>query len=164
MRMLHTVPTRTQLDAGLLVLRVVLGVIFVVHGWQKVATFGVTAVGGGFEQMGIPLAGVMGPLVSYIELLGGVALIAGAFTRLAGLGVAAVMVGAIFFAHLPAGFLAPDGYEFPLMLLAAAAGLVLMGGGGWSVDAVVEQRLRSSAPAPATQAETQAVATRTQAA
>jgi putative oxidoreductase len=89
----------------------------------------------------------MGPLVSLGELFGGAALVLGLATRVAGAGMALTMLGAIVFAHLGAGFFAPAGFEFPLMLLAASAALVLTGAGEWSVDAVLERRLRPSAAA-----------------
>lgn len=142
MRILDAVPSTRQVNGGLLVLRLVLGTIFMAHGAQKIFVFGMSAIAGGFGEMGIPLAGVMGPLVSLAELFGGAALVLGLATRVAGVGLAVTMLGAIVFAHLGAGFFAPAGYEFPLMLLAASAALVVTGAGGWSVDAVLDRRLR----------------------
>jgi putative oxidoreductase len=150
MRFLNATPSAVQTNVGLLLIRLVLGTIFIAHGAQKVFTFGMSGVGDGFVQMGIPLGGALGPIVSLVELVGGVAIILGLFTRAAGFGIAAVMLGAIVYAHLPAGFFAPNGYEFALMLLAAAGALVVMGAGAYSADAVLGQRLsggaRPSAP------------------
>jgi putative oxidoreductase len=132
--------TPRQLDAGLMMLRLVAGTIFAAHGAQKLFVFGLDGVAGGFAQMGVPLPGVMGPLVGFVELFGGLALIAGLLTRLAGVGLTAVMLGAMFMVHLPAGFFLPNGYEFVLMLAASATTLVITGAGGYSVDALLARK------------------------
>lgn len=127
-------------DLALVVLRVVVGIVFIAHGGQKLFVYGLDGVAGSFGQMGIPAAGLVGPLTAFVEFLGGLALAAGLLTRLAGLGLAVVMAGAILFAHLPAGFFAPQGFEFPLTLLAASAALALAGPGRFSVDHALATR------------------------
>lgn len=149
MRLLNSTPSAAQTSAGLLLIRVVLGTIFIAHGVQKVFTFGMAGVGEGFAQVGIPFAAALGPVVSLVELFGGVAVLLGLFTRPAGAALAGVMLGAIYFAHLPAGFFAPDGYEFVLMLMAAAASLAVMGAGAYSADAVLERRVAAGEAASA---------------
>ena len=139
MRLFNPTTTR-QADAGLTLLRAVTGVIFAAHGAQKLFVYGFDGVAGGFAQMGVPFPGVMGPLVGFVELLGGLALIAGLLTRLAGVGLTAVMLGAMFLVHLPAGFFLPNGYEFVLMLAASATTLVITGAGRYSIDAVLARR------------------------
>ena len=66
-------PTQRQVDVALLVIRVVAGIIFIAHGWQKVG-MGVTNVAGFFAQTGAPLPALTAPLVTYLELFGGGAL------------------------------------------------------------------------------------------
>lgn len=132
--------TTTGVDVGLAALRVAVGAVFMAHGAQKLFVWGPAGVVVGFAEMGIPLAGVIGPAVAIAELIGGVALVLGLFTRAAGLGLAAVMLGALVIVHLPAGFFLPNGIEFVLVLLSAAGSLALMGPGAYSVDALLRGR------------------------
>ncbi len=132
--------TAKQTGIALALVRAVLGVIFVAHGGQKLFVFGVDGVAGGFEQMGIPLPAVTALVVSLIEFLGGLAILAGLGTRVAAGLVAMVMAGAITFAHLPQGFFNPGGVEFPLMLMTAALALVVAGSGSFSLDAQIARR------------------------
>ena len=134
-------PSRRQIDAALTVLRVVLGVTFILHGGQKLFVYGLDGVAGSFGQMGIPAAGFFGPLVTFVELFGGVALVLGALTRVAALGLGITMVVAILTAHLKQGFFNPGGIEFPLALLASSVALVLTGAGAYSVDAAIAKRI-----------------------
>ena len=133
-----------QLDLGLTLLRVVAGVIFAAHGGQKLFVYGLDGVAGSFGQMGVPLAGLVGPLVAFVEFFGGLALVAGLFTRLAGVGLAAVMLGAMALVHAPAGFFAPNGIEFPLMLFGSAVMLAVTGAGRWSLDALLGRTARAA--------------------
>ena len=136
--------TPARIDAALFVLRLVVGSVFIAHGAQKIFSYGFAGVAGAFGQMGIPMAGIAGPAVALVEFLGGIALVLGLLTRLAGLGIAVVMLGAIFFVHLKAGFFAPNGVEFPLTLLAGAIALAIAGAGSWSLDALLGRRREES--------------------
>lgn len=134
-----TGPT-ARLNAALTILRGVVGVVFLAHGAQKLFVFGFAGVAGAFGDMGVPLAELVGPGVALLEFFGGLALIAGLFTRSASFGLSLVMLGALFLVHLQAGFFLPDGIAFVLTLFAATAALALTGPGSFSLDAVLRQR------------------------
>jgi putative oxidoreductase len=139
------ISTRPQL--GLTVLRVITGLVFAAHGVQKLFMWGVDGVAAGFGQMGIPMAGITGPLVGVVELIGGVALVIGLFTRPVAAALAVVMLGAILFVHLPAGFFLPNGVEFVLTLLGSAVALALTGAGTYSLDARLASHTTTGASA-----------------
>jgi putative oxidoreductase len=135
-----------RIDGALALLRVVLGIIFIAHGAQKIFVYGLDGVAGGFGKMGIPFAEVMGPFVALVEFLGGLALVFGLMTRLAALGIAATMVVAILKVHLANGFFLPGGVEFTLALLAMAVAIVMTGAGRYSIDALVDRRHEPPVP------------------
>jgi len=140
-------PSRRQIDTALAILRVVLGVTFILHGGQKLFVFGFAGVSGAFAQMGIPAPGLLGPFVAFVEFFGGIAILLGLLTRLAALGIGATMVVAILTVHVKNGFFAPTGFEFPLSLLASAIALVITGAGDFSLDALIGKRLSGGAVA-----------------
>jgi len=141
--------THRQIDTGLLILRLVVGALFIAHGTQKIFVFGLAGVSSGFAHMGVPMAGVTAPFIALLELLAGIALVTGLLTRLASLGLFFDMVGAISFVHFKNGFFLPNGYEFALTLAAVTLALVITGPGVFSLDALVFGRRTADLPADA---------------
>jgi putative oxidoreductase len=135
-----TPSTARRLNIGFAVLRIVVGIIFVAHGGQKLFIHGFGGVAGAFTNMGIPLPAVTSALVILIEFFGGLALLLGLFTRFVALPLAAVMLGAMLMVHLPAGFFLPNGIEFTLILLASLVLFALTGPGALAVDNVLAGR------------------------
>lgn len=121
-------------EVGSLLLRLIVGITFMIHGWAKLQ-MGLGNVAGFFQSLGIP--GFLGYVVAFIELIGGIAMILGIGTRVVALLFAAVMLGAIFTAKLPAGFMGNGqsaGYELDLVLLAISGYLALNGSQMYSLD------------------------------
>ena len=128
-------PAPDKADLAMTIIRVVVGIVFFVHGWQKVFTFGFEGVGGFFGSLGIPAAGFFAIVVSLLELLGGLALILGIGTRVVGLLLAIDMLVALLVVHLPNGFFVSDnGYELVLVLGAAALAFAITGASSISLD------------------------------
>jgi putative oxidoreductase len=133
----------TSNDVAFTVLRLVLGIVFFAHGAQKMlgwfGGFGFHGTMGFFTHMGVPAP--MAFLIICTEFFGGLGLIFGLLTRIASLGVAGLMIGAIFMVHLQNGFFMNwmgtqkgEGFEFHLLALAIAAAVLLRGAGAFSVD------------------------------
>ncbi len=128
---------RSSKDFGLTLLRAVVGVVFLAHGYQKFFVWGIGGVTGAFTQMGIPAPHVSAYLAASAEFFGGLALLLGLLTRLAAVPVAITMLVAILQVHLKGGFFAPQGMEYPLTLLVANIALIVAGGGAFALDNVI---------------------------
>lgn len=128
-----------QTNAALLIMRLVAGLSMAAHGYQKVFEYGLAGVTDNFTKMGVPMAGVAGPFVSILELVGGVALALGLLTRPVAMLLAIDMLVAAALVHLPAGFFAPKGVEITLLFTGMFAALAIAGGGAASVDALFDR-------------------------
>jgi putative oxidoreductase len=129
---------------GLTVLRIVVGMVFLVHGSQKLLVMGFGGVAGFLSSLGVPAPGLFAVIVTLVEVLGGLALILGLLTRLAAILLALDMLVAILTVHLPNGFFASDGgYEFPLVLVASCVALAVAGAGEAALDRLLAARTRN---------------------
>ncbi|PVE98371.1 MULTISPECIES: DoxX family protein [unclassified Microbacterium] len=143
--MTNTTRPSASASLGLLVLRVVVGAVFAAHGAQKIFEYTLPGTIGSFAGMGIPLPEIAAPVVAFIELVGGILLIAGFFTRPVGILLAIDMAVALVAVHLPAGlWVGEGGYEFVAVLGVAALALAFTGAGRFSLDAAL---LRGRVPA-----------------
>ncbi|MCP1311337.1 DoxX family protein [Paenibacillus tyrfis] len=132
-----------MLALGLLLVRLVIGLLFIGHGAQKLfgwfGGYGPKGTGGWMESVGIKPGVVMAVLAGLMELLGGVLFAAGLLTPLAAVLIAATMLGAIVKVHGPNGLWSTaNGYEYQLVLLVVAIGVALTGAGAYSLDALLK--------------------------
>jgi putative oxidoreductase len=119
---------------GLALIRAVVGLIFLMHGGQKLFVTGIGNVANFLGSLGIPLPGVAAPILTFVEFFGGLTLLLGLLTRWVALVLAIDMLVAILKVHLAGGFFLPKGSEFALTLLVVCIGLFLAGGGAPAAD------------------------------
>jgi len=129
-----------------LVLRLPIGLILSAHGAQKLfgwfGGYGLEGTAQWLASIGIEPGLPMALLAGGAEFFGGLALILGLLTRPAALVTAFTMLVAIVSVHLGNGlFLANNGYEFGLALLAATVALTLQGAGRLSLDGLLAKRI-----------------------
>jgi putative oxidoreductase len=127
--------------AGVLVLRVVVGITFLLHGLDKLSDL--AAAEQFFASLGIPAPGLMAPFVAVTETVGGVLLVVGLATPLVAAALAIDMLVALLTAHVGQGFFVSDGgIELALLLGGASLGIALAGAGRFSLDASFALRER----------------------
>ena len=137
----------TNLDIGLLILRIVVGIIFVGHGSQKLFGWfdgpGMDGTTSMMEKMGMEPPQLWAWLSAMGELFGGLGLALGLLTPIAATALVGSMLVAIIKVHWPNGLWNSDGgYEFPLVMAAAAFSVGLMGPGLLSLDNLLNLPLR----------------------
>lgn len=128
-----------------LILRVVVGIIFAMHGYQKLTQFGLEGTTGFLASLGFPAASVFAVLLIAAELGGGILLILGLFTHWVAKILAIVSIVALFTVHISKGFfMATGGYEFILLILATTLSLMITGPGKYALDAKINKKDISS--------------------
>ncbi|MFE0626198.1 DoxX family protein [Streptomyces sp. NPDC058864] len=132
----HAVPQYVH-DAGLLLLRLALGLTMAGHGAQKLfgwfSGVGLDGAGRVFTSAGYPAGKAMAVMAGLSEVLGGVGLALGLLTPLAGAAVVGVMVNAVTL-KWGGGFFAPSGVEYELLIAAVAVVLAVVGPGRFALD------------------------------
>jgi len=134
---------RAAVDWSLLVLRVVLGIVFMAHGAQKLfGAFGGPGLGAIVQMMG-----PIGYLVTIGEFFGGLGLVAGILPRFSAASIVVIMLGAIGMVHGKVGFFmnwagqqAGEGYEYHLLAIAALLPIVIAGPGRFALASVLRWR------------------------
>ena len=138
--MIRTLPSSVR-DAALLVARLLLGVVLIAHGSQKVFTWGIGGTAQAFEGMGVPLAPVSAVFSALVELVGGALLLVGAATAVVGVLVVLNMLGAALIVHAANGIMVSNGgWELVGVIAAAALVLAAVGAGRYSVDHAIAGR------------------------
>jgi putative oxidoreductase len=125
-------------DYASLFLRLGLGVVFIIHGIQKIFPFsgsgGIDNFSLMLSELGIPTAVIVAYVVAISEIICGLALLLGFYTRAACTLLLIIMGVALFKVHLPKGFfVASGGYEYVFMIVCACLSLFSSGGGKFSI-------------------------------
>jgi putative oxidoreductase len=142
-------------------LRLVIGYGFIAHGWAKLSR-GPAGFAKLLEQIGAPLPEATAWVSTLVELLGGLAILAGAFVVVVSIPLIVMMLVAMFTVHLRYGFSAintigltadgpqfgPPGYEVNLLYIAGLLALILGGAGPFSIDRLLAPREKEAAPLP----------------
>jgi putative oxidoreductase len=133
-----------------LVARIVLGLVILPHGLQKLVGafggYGFSNTMEYFTSTGIPV--IIAFLIIMAESFGSLGLITGFLSRFSAFGISLVMLGAIMLVHLPNGFFMNwsgqqqgEGFEFHILALGLALLVMIFGGGKWSIDKLISSRL-----------------------
>ena len=142
-------------------LRLVIGYGFIAHGWAKLSR-GPAGFARLLDQIGAPLPELTALVSTLIEILGGLAILAGAFVAVVSVPLIMMMLVAMFTVHLRYGFSAintiglttdgpqfgPPGYEVNLLYIAGLLALILEGAGPFSIDRLLARGSREPAASP----------------
>ena len=134
-------------------LRLIVGFGFLQHGFAKLSR-GPDVFAGILQALAVPAPHLMASVNILTELLGGLAILLGAFVVLASVPMAILLLTAMFTLHLPYGFssiklmavtaagaqFGPPGYEVDLLYLACLAALVLGGPGPLAIDGLIRKK------------------------
>lgn len=125
----------------MLLIRLVIGILFIGHGAQKLfgmfGGYGPKGTGGWMESIGIKPGVLMAVLAGLMEFVGGLLFTLGLLTPLAAVLIGLAMIGAIVKVHFKNGLWSTaNGYEYPLVLLVVVIGIALTGAGAYSLAAL----------------------------
>lgn len=131
------------MDAGLLLVRVVLGLLMAAHGAQKLfgwfGGYGLAGTGGFFESLGFRPGRFFAAAAGTTEFVGGLLLVLGLLGPLGPALIVSVMIVAMATVHWPNGlFSQNNGIELPLLYTVTAVGLALAGFGAYSLDSALQ--------------------------
>ncbi len=149
---------QTENDASTTILRVVLGVVFFPHGMQKLTTmyggYGFAGTMGWFTGS-LHITSLFAFLAIMAEGVGWMGLILGLLTRVAAFGITVNMVVAVYLLHWKNGFFmnwlgamtsagkpAGEGFEYHLLVIAIGIALMARGGGRWSIDRAIGEKMK----------------------
>lgn len=125
-------------DFALLVLRLVLGAVFVAHGYNHWFEMGMAETGRQFAALGVPQPQLSAYLTGTVELIGGAFLAVGLLTTITASLIALLVLAAGYFVHLDNGFfIEAGGVEYTLVLAAALFIITVFGTGRVSLDGVL---------------------------
>lgn len=125
-------------DAALLIFRVVVGIIFVAHGYNTLYMGGISHAYGQFSQWHVPQPKLSVWVTALGELIGGAVLILGLLTSIVAGLLGLLMIGAGYFAHRHNGFfITQGGFEYVALLAASCLLIVIFGPGRASLDGVL---------------------------
>src|SRR5271167_4723397 len=125
-------------DIAYTLVRVIAGFDLFMHGWQKVATFGLAGVSGFMAKQGLEPAAAFASAAMFLETVGAICIIIGLFTRFFAAALAVELGIAFLAVHLKAGFAADKGgFEYVLLLGIVMLAIAIRGGGPYSVDRMI---------------------------
>lgn len=132
----------TRAGYGLTIVRILVGIIFIAHGSQKLfgafGGYGLEGTGQYMASLGLTPGYLMALLSGSAEFFGGLGLVIGLLARPAAVVLALTLVVAIFSVHISHGlFMANNGYEFALALLGGSIAVLIEGAGKLSVDRAI---------------------------
>ncbi|WP_341520436.1 DoxX family protein [Pseudomonas sp. G.S.17] len=132
----------TRAGYGLTIVRILVGIIFIAHGSQKLfgafGGYGLEGTGQYMASLGLNPGYLMALLSGSAEFFGGLGLVIGLLARPAAVVLALTLVVAIFSVHISHGlFMANNGYEFALALLGGVIAVLIEGAGKASVDRAI---------------------------
>ena len=129
-------------DIAYSALRVIIGIILLVHGWTKIGTFGLAGVTGFMAKSGLEPAMAFARAAIFLETVGAICIIIGLFTRFFAAALAIEMLIGLLAVHLKAGFSAAHGgYEYILLIGVVLFAIAIRGGGPYSAEQMIGKEL-----------------------